>query len=219
MSRARRWAHAWPLAYLPVFLLWFFALEARAGGGEVVMHHWLDDVIPFREEFVVPYLAWFPYVLGFVGWLVVRDAERRDFRRLAWYLISGLTVCLVTYTFWPNTQLLRPEVYPRDNALTALVAALQGFDTPTNVAPSMHVYASLAVNHVVWTTKHIAAPWVRWTSVGLLVAISASTVFLKQHSVVDVAWAVALYAAVWGVTRVSSRAVRSSRARRAVPAT
>ena len=213
MSRSRPWARGWPLLYLPLFLVWLFALEARAGGGELVMHHWLDDVIPFREEFVVAYVAWFPYVLGFVGWLVVRDTDHRDFRRLAWYLITGLTVCLLTYTFWPNTQLLRPEAYPRDNVFTGLVAALQGFDTPTNVAPSMHVYASLAVNHVIWTTRHIRSAWVRWTSLGLLVAISASTVFLKQHSVLDVFWAVALYAALWFVTAVRLRAGRYSPAR------
>lgn len=218
MSWVRRWAHAWPLAYLPVFLGWFFALEARAGGGERVMHHWLDDLIPFREEFVIAYVAWFPYVLGFVAWLVIRDHDRRDFRRLAWYLISGLTVCLLTYTWWPNTQLLRPEVYPRANVWTDVVAALQGFDTPTNVAPSMHVYASLAVNHIVWTTRHVRAAWVRWASLVLLVAISASTVFLKQHSVLDVFWALTLYAAVWTVTRAAGWAARWTRARRAAPA-
>ncbi|WP_157754769.1 phosphatase PAP2 family protein [Nigerium massiliense] len=213
-----RWVdrHKYALAalYVPVFLIWFMALEARPPGGEWVAYNPLDDLIPFREEFILAYAAWFPYLLGFVWWILARPKGRTEFPRAATLLITGMTVCMVIYTFWPNTQLLRPNPYPRDNVFTDIVKALQGFDTPTNVCPSLHVYTSLVVNHCIQRSPQLRGrTWLRAGSWVLLVLIASSTVFLKQHSVVDVFWAVVLFVALVWASRLVYRSVEKHRSR------
>lgn len=181
--------------YLPLFLLWYFWLEGRPPTQEIVISSPLDAVVPFNEVFIVPYLAWFPFTFGTIGYLLVADRSRLAFARLAIVLVAGLTFCLTVYTLWPNTQHLRPATYPRANVFTDVVASLQRFDNPSNVCPSMHVFVSVAVAAALWRMPAVAVrPWLRWGTVALTVLICASTVFLKQHSVVDVAAGVALAA-------------------------
>lgn len=196
----REVAYWLPLAYVPVFLLWYFWLEGRPPGGEIVVGSPLDALVPFNEWFILAYGAWFPYLLGFIGWLYWADRrDRVEIPRLAFFLIVGLSLCELGYTLWSTTTGdLRPHPYPRSNWATSIVAGLQEFDTPTNVFPSMHVYTSLVVAHCVWVSRYLRGrPWVRWVSLGLALVISASTAVIKQHSILDAAGAVALFAVLW----------------------
>lgn len=211
----RRVGYWLPLLYVPAFLGWYFALEARPPGGEIVVASPLDAWIPFNEWFILAYGAWFPYLLGFIAWLYIADRKQRvEVPRLAFLLIIGLTACLVGYTLWSTTTGdLRPDPYPRANWATDIVRALQEFDTPTNVFPSMHVYSSIVVAHCIWISRYLRdRPWVKWVSAGLCVVISASTAVLKQHSIVDAFGAVALFGLVWGAAALVPRlrAVRSA---------
>lgn len=187
-----------PLAYVPVFLFWYFLLEGRPATRMIDVAHPWDALIPFDERWVVFYFAWFPYLLGFIAWLYLKDAgAQREIPRVAFLLIVGMTVCLIGYTFWPTTQSLRVTHYPRPGVLTDIVRGLQGFDDPSNVFPSLHVYTSIVVAHSVWVSRYVQHTWVRWTSLLLCVLIAASTCLLKQHSWVDAAGALVLFVAVW----------------------
>ena len=116
VSLARKLA---PLLYVPVFLAWYFALEGRPAGTMTVVGHPWDALIPFDERWLIGYLAWFPFLIGFIAWLFVVDARPyREIPRLAFLLITGMTVCLIAYTLWPTTQVLRPDAYPRPGPLT-----------------------------------------------------------------------------------------------------
>lgn len=202
-SFSKRFGYWLPLAYLPVFLAWYFWLEKRPEGGEIVVSSPLDAYIPFNEWFIVAYGAWFPYLLGFIGWLYWVDRKQRtEVPRLAFFLIAGLTICLLGYTFWSTTTGdLRPHPYPNSNWATDIVRALQEFDTPTNVFPSMHVYSSLVVAVSIWVSDHLKSrPWVKWVSAALCLVISASTAILKQHSILDAFGAIGLFvvlATIW----------------------
>lgn len=66
------------------------------------------------------------------------------------------------------------------------MAGFYQFDTNTNVCPSLHVIGSMMVVFAAWNTRRFrTALWViAFTVVGVLISIS--TVFLKQHSILDV---------------------------------
>lgn len=194
-----------PLGYALVYLAWYFPLEMRGNQARYWIHSALDDLIPFREEFLPCYLIWFPYWLGTIGWLWWRDRHQQaEFGRLAYFMITGITICLLGYTFWPTGTDIRPLVYPRDNLLTGVVAMIQGFDTPTNVFPSLHIYTSIVAHYTLSTTRYLDRyPWRSWASALVLVLISASTVFLKQHSVLDLAGAAALFVLLWAGRQVA----------------
>lgn len=188
-----------PLGYAVVYLVWYFALEARGDQARFWVWSPLDDLIPFREEFLIGYLLWFPYWLGTIGWLYWRDRrEQAEFGRLAYFMITGITLCLLGYTFFSTGTQLRPPVYPRENILTTLVGLLQGFDTPTNVFPSLHVYTSIVAHYAITATGYLDRyPWRSWVSALAMCLISASTVFLKQHSVLDIFSAAGLFVLLW----------------------
>lgn len=185
------------LLYLPVFLLGFVLLEIYHAPSYIVVHCAIDDWIPFTEAFIIPYLLWFPYLLGGVALLLILSIRHReakkDFSRLGFYLICGLTICLAAYVIWPSMLTLRPDPYPRDNIFIDLCRLIQGIDAPTNVCPSMHVYTSCVMLYCIWGCGYIrtsfsrrTAGLLRYGSLVLTFFIVLSTMFVKQHSVIDV---------------------------------
>ncbi|MBR6351130.1 MAG: hypothetical protein IKR93_02245, partial [Firmicutes bacterium] len=82
-------------------------------------------------------------------------------------------------------------VFPRENALTALMAFIYNFDTPTGVCPSLHVAYSMGIASV-WCKRKETPVGLKVFMVCLLVMISISTAFVKQHSVVDIIVAIPL---------------------------
>nr|NLI51733.1 hypothetical protein [Propionibacterium sp.] len=195
------WRHRYGLSllYIPAFLAWFLSTEYRERENEYSVRSWVDDLIPFREEWVLAYGAWFPYLLGFAGWLYARDTDRSEYKRAYYLLVSGMTITMLIYEVWPNRQDLQPDEYPRDNLLTDVVRALQRFDNQSNVCPSLHVYTTLCVNDALQSSRLLRHPRVvkpvSWALTGL---ISASTCFLKQHSVLDGLAAAGLFGLVRG---------------------
>lgn len=203
--------YALSLLYIPLFLAWFMSTEHRTREHETSIRCDLDDAIPFREEWILAYGAWFPYLLGFAAWLYRNDTDRSEYKRSYYMLVTGMTICLIIYEIFPNRQDLQPASYPRENLFTEMVAKLQAFDNQSNVFPSMHVFSTLAVNDAIQHSKLLKHPRIvrpaSWALTGL---ISASTVFLKQHSVLDGVAAAGLFAAL----KAAPKVVRSATARR-----
>lgn len=189
----------WLFSYVPVFLLWFFALEQVTPEHLFVVTNPLDRLIPFCEYFIIPYVLWFPYLIGGLVYFFWKE-EDSNFFKLALTLIVGLTVCLIVYMVFPNAQNLRLASYPNENVFTGLVQALQKFDTPTNVCPSIHVFSTVAVCIAILHSGRLRKRWwIQPAAVILAVLICLSTVFLKQHSVTDVTCAWVLNGVLYAV--------------------
>jgi membrane-associated phospholipid phosphatase len=84
---------------------------------------------------------------------------------------------------------------PRDNIFTHMVRGLYSIDTPTNVMPSIHVYNTIGIcfglGRTDWFKRHKkinAASFI----IGFLIIIS--TVFIKQHGLLDVGLAILMQA-------------------------
>ena len=190
----KKYSHAWLiLTYLPIYMIWFLLLERNVTKNYHIIESPLDAYIPFNELFIVPYLLWFPFIAVSVLYFIFRDGT--ECYRLSGLLIAGMTVFLLVSTFYPNGVALRPDLTKlnRDNLFLDLVAVLHKADTSTNVCPSIHVYNSLAVCLAFFTSGHMQGK--RFLKAGILVLtvlICLSTVFLKQHSVIDVFWAFVL---------------------------
>jgi len=157
------------------------------------MHMWLDDIIPFREEFVIAYCFWYLLIVISLVYFALYNVE--GFRKLQTYIILTQAIAMAVYIIYPNRQDLRPEMYPRDNLLTDLVAVIQAFDTPTGVCPSLHVAYSMGIASV-WLKEKDVSRWWKAFVVFAVIMISLSTMFIKQHSAVDVLWALPMCAAI-----------------------
>jgi membrane-associated phospholipid phosphatase len=177
--------HAWTVLYFVVYLIWFVWLESRANQPYHVIHFPLDDYIPFCEYFIIPYFLWFAYIAVVFAWLFFKD--RKQFFHYIAFLYTGMTLFLIISTVYPNGHLLRPAQFSRNNVFIKMVCFLYWADTSTNILPSIHVFNSIAAHMAIMHTPGLRAK--KWTvrcSRILYVSIILSTMFLKQHSCVDV---------------------------------
>jgi hypothetical protein len=177
--------HAWTALYFAFYLPCFFWLESRANQPYYVIHFPLDDYIPFCEYFIIPYFLWFLYVAVVFLWLFFHD--RNNFFRYITFLYTGMTLFLFISAVYPNGHLLRPLEFDRDNIFIKMVCFLYWADTSTNILPSIHVFNSIAAHMAIMHTPGLRAKkWAVRCSRILYVSIILSTMFLKQHSCVDV---------------------------------
>ena len=101
--------------------------------------------------------------------------------------MMGMTVFLIVSYVYPNAQHIRPTEFPRDNIFTDIVKWLYSTDTPTNILPSIHVFNSLAIHMSLTNCETLRnKKFIKAASFTLTALIIMSTMFLKQHSVIDV---------------------------------
>ena len=175
------------LGYAVFYIVMFHFLEQRYVPYYHVLHTAFDDMIPFCEFFIVPYLLWFPYMLFTVLYFIFRKGDHKEYYQLCCNMIMGMTIFLIVSWLFPNMQQLRPSVFPRDNVFTDAVRALYRTDTPTNILPSIHVFNSLAIHIAITTSSRLQGKkGLRTASLCLTTLIILSTMFLKQHSLIDV---------------------------------
>ena len=187
--------HLLLLIYWPVYGLTFWLLER----GLTLTYHPVevafDAKIPFCEFFVFPYYFWFVFLFGIHVYTGLYDIPA--FKKLMYFIMITYTVTTVIYLVYPTCQNLRPTEFARDNFCVDIVKALYNFDTNTNVCPSLHVIGSFAVLFTTWNCKKLRSFKFQAVLVPLTVLISISTVFLKQHSIVDIYAALALCAVAY----------------------
>lgn len=180
-----KYSHAWVFLYGFIYMPWFAWLEKNITTNFYVIHSSLDDHIPFIEYFIIPYLLWFLYVA--VTLLYFFFTDKHGFYKVTALLFTGMTIFLIICTVFPNGLNLRPVVFERDNFCVDLVKTLYLTDTPTNVLPSLHVYNSIGCCIAIAKCQRLQKyKWVQIGSFVLAVSIVLSTMFLKQHSIVDV---------------------------------
>ncbi len=198
------------LIYAVVYFVWFFHLENTNAVHYTEIHAALDDKIPFLEIFIIPYLGWFAYcAIFFVMFLLMYDME--DFFKNAAFLFTGMTAFLIISSLWPNIQYLRPVVMPRDNVFTAMISHLYMTDTPTNLWPSIHVYNALGT-HIAVANSSRYGKGIKRFSLVFSILIVLSTMFIKQHSVIDVLGGV-LFAIVMNLVVYKSELIVNAYAR------
>lgn len=171
--------------WLPLYLLSFVLLERLSTGRYWATQLPLDARIPFCEWFVIPYCLWYPLLVAVGLYLLFRD--QRAFRRYMLFLAATFFISELIWLLLPNGQDLRPAVMPRENLLTAVVSGLYRIDTNTNVFPSVHVVGAIGALLAVWDCPALRRRRTLCHLTGLLAAlICVSTLFIKQHAVLDV---------------------------------
>lgn len=186
------------LIFWPLFGLMFMFVERFYHVDTYyVMHCALDDVIPFNEFFIIPYFFWFVYLVGIHLYTLAYDTEA--FKKLMRFIIFTYSAAMIMYLLFPTCQELRPAEFARDNIFTRFIPHFYQFDTNTNVCPSIHVIGSLAVLASAWNIERFKTVGWRIFFVTAAVLICVSTVFLKQHSIIDIIAALPICAAAYWV--------------------
>lgn len=179
------------LLYGIFYILSFIWLESRNVQINIVYSEW-DSFIPFCEYFIIPYFLWFVYIAFTIIYFIFFCKDQDERKRYIYSFCAGMTMFLLVSYVYPNGHNLRPEL-TGDSIFIRAVKLLYWIDTPTNILPSMHVFVTVACSIALLRQKSLCsrkgfAPGV-WIC-GILIILS--TLFLKQHSVVDVILALIL---------------------------
>lgn len=170
------------LGWVGYFALYFITENFIPVETCYVIHSPLDDIIPFCEIFVVPYVFWYLLIVITLVYFALYNTD--NFRRFQTFIIITQVVAMAIYIIFPNVQQLRPEEFARDNIFTQIVSIIYSVDTNTNVFPSLHVAYSLGIASVWLKEKTASLPWKIFVVVAVIL-ICLSTAFIKQHSVLD----------------------------------
>lgn len=185
--------HLLLLLYWPIYGLTFLILERGLTLNYHPVESALDAKIPFCEYFIPAYYFWFVFLIGIHFYTAFFDVPA--FKKLMYFIMITYTVTSIIYIFYPTKQELRPTEFTRDNLFVMIANGLYNFDTNTNVCPSLHVIGSFAVLFTSWQCKRFRSFWWQLGFILSTLLICLSTVFLKQHSVIDI-WAALAVCAV-----------------------
>lgn len=173
--------------------LWLHeAIQARAGDAQVI-YSALDRAIPFLPWTIWIYFSFFV----FIGSTVFRVEDRLFWR----FIIASSLAATIAWTIVlvfpitfdrPDPALIQGELYQR------LYTLVHDADPSHITFPSLHVGVTWICNFLLWNRSG------RGLRIALGVGISLSTLFTKQHLVIDVIGGVVLALfCVWAVSRLT----------------
>jgi membrane-associated phospholipid phosphatase len=155
----------------------------------------LDYKIPVIEIFIVPYYLWFLFIAAFWLYFFIKNDE--DYWNYFKMLAIGMTAFIVISAIYPTALDLRPDTLARDNIFTQMLQYMWSVDTPTNVLPSIHVYNSLATAVAVHRSQSFKNKrGIQIAVLAMALLICVSTLFTRQHSILDLVAGVVLIFAV-----------------------
>lgn len=163
----------------------------------------IDDKIPFIPEFI------FVYVIAFAQWVIGFIIIAREDRPTAYRVLSadimGKLIAFALFIIFPLTMGdIRPKVTPTDFP-TWVCAFIFSTDTTTNLFPSLHCFESWIVARGSMGLKKVPKWYIIMQTV-LSVGIFFSTVFVKQHVVLDVISGIVLVEIVLFISRKADTA-------------
>lgn len=179
------YSHLWWLLFWPLYWLRYPLIEnLNPATTYHPIYSSLDDLIPFNEWFIIPYALWMVSMLAMCVYTLLYDVE--SFKRYSKFLTISMSISSMIFLIYPSCQELRPTEFPRNNPATWIVGMLYQVDTNTNVFPSEHAIGAIAVWIAALHTKGLRSPAKTALITFVLIQVCFSTVFLKQHSILDV---------------------------------
>lgn len=175
-------------AYRP--LLWMLAIPllnifyGLLNHGNTVVHHLMTDLdqeIPFVPAFIIPYVAWYPFIITILVLFFIK--QKHLYYRTLLSLCVGLVICYMIYAVY-QTTVPRPVLGER-GFLTELVQFVYHTDSPFNCFPSIHVFTSYLMMKATFDLR-LQSPYLRVIVSILSWSIIISTLFVKQHVFMDV---------------------------------
>ena len=140
-----------------------------------------DKIIPFKQLFIVPYVAWFGLIFVVLIWFMYRDIKLYIFSIIS--IILGLLISFIIFSLF-QTTVPRPEILG-DDIFSQLTKLMYTIDNPFNAFPSIHVLTSYIVFLGCQETKG-RYPKISLVIQGVVILVILATLFLKQHTLLDV---------------------------------
>lgn len=140
----------------------------------------IDTKIPFVPAFFIPYCIWYLMIFIIPYYLYCKDKDKFIKYTMAYILCS--MIGNIVFISYPST-VARPTVTGTD--IFSLIAKfIYWIDTPTNCFPSLH--CAISMLFILYTCESKNTNTITKISVCIIsILIMLSTLFTKQHVVVD----------------------------------
>ncbi len=171
-----------------VYAALFFIIDNLPRENPTILHSVIDDYIPFTRYALIFYVSWFPLLAIPMLYYVYRK-DYDDLFHLILPLFTVMFASLLIYVFWYNGLDMRPEACTENDILAWGVNFIHSMDTPTNVCPSIHVSSTVIIDLSLQNAEIFRDSKYRIMKILIRlldIAICASTMLLKQHSIIDV---------------------------------
>lgn len=146
-----------------------------------------DVSIPFVKVFIIPYVTW--YLFTYIIFFYIYQKDKKIYLRT----IITYAACLVlSYSIFYFFQTTVPRPYLVENDIfTNLVRLIYKFDKPFNCFPSIHVLSCYLIMKSIKQLKsqnNFTKPFIYF----ICLLIILSTLFVKQHVLLDILCAILL---------------------------
>lgn len=146
----------------------------------------LDDKIPLIPLFIILYSIWYPYL--FVVYYFIYKKDKDKFKRLINKSIICILIADLCFIIYP-TMVSRPPINSYNSLISLMLYITYTTDIPVNCFPSLHCIFALLVMYAVTFDKNMNKLF--RIIVGIISPlIVLSTLFVKQHALVDVLGAI-----------------------------
>lgn len=148
----------------------------------------LDDKIPLIPFFIIFYSIWYPYL--FIVYYLIYRKDKDKFKRLIKKSILCILIADLCFIIYP-TMVSRPYISSFDSLISLMIYITYKTDIPVNCFPSLHCIFALLVMYAVTLDKNMNKLF--RIIVGIISPlIVLSTIFVKQHAIVDVIGAIVI---------------------------
>ncbi|TXK84956.1 inositol phosphorylceramide synthase [Paenibacillus sp. N3.4] len=185
-TKLRTFARLLWILIIPVLNI-FYGVLNHGGANVRSLMTALDERIPLIPAFIIPYLIWYPFV--FVMLIVLFTEKRRAYYRTLITLCLGLVSCYIIFHLF-QTSIHRPQITDH-GWLSLLIRLVYQMDGPYNCFPSIHALTSYLIlrgSNECLNLSRVSRLLIGITSWSIII----STVFVKQHVVLDILGAIVL---------------------------
>lgn len=137
----------------------------------------IDDWIPLIPIFSIPYILYIPFLVITLSYFIFFT---RLFKRISISFVFCQIIASLFYFFY-QTHVPRPSIKDTD-IFSQLVLFIYSKDEPYNCFPSLHVALSV-ISFLYWIKIF---PNMKWLMGAFVLSIILSTLFVKQHYILDV---------------------------------
>lgn len=170
---------------IPILNIFYGILNNNSRGVYSLVTN-IDTLIPFTKSFIIPYVIWYPFIFLVLVYLCLKNTK--IYYKTLFCLSIGFIVSYTIFYFF-QTTVVRPT-FVEDDILTKIVEIVYKNDKPYNCFPSLHV---LTTYFVMKGISEVESNKKITLSVNIIgVSIILSTMFVKQHVVMDVIFAIVL---------------------------
>ena len=195
-------------AILPFFIFVMVLLVSYFGNQLIYNFGWtkgsnwceieLDKHIPLIPWFVYFYYLTFP--LGIITFFMLAYKDKKVFYNLFLTLVISFAISGIIYAFF-QTEFTKPDFTPV-TFTDKLVVWTWGSTNPINCFPSQHCFMAFAMIIACVSGKNINK-FYRVFTILISIMIIFSTVFIRQHFLLDIFGSLDIMGMVYGIVYIS----------------